>query len=76
MTGRSARGGKRLVIDPCSDVDGSSVVAGRDERGVSRAPADGGVGPAGDDDPGALTSYVGGGDSGGGGFYVCHEPRV
>lgn len=60
MTGRSARGGRRLVIDPCSGVDGSSVVAGLDEAGVSRAPADGGVGPAGDDDPGALTSYVGG----------------
>jgi len=26
---------------------------------VSRAPADGGVGPAGDDDPSALTSYAG-----------------
>jgi len=26
---------------------------------VSRAPVDGGVGPAGDDDPGALTSYIG-----------------
>lgn len=32
---------------------------GRDDGGVSRAPADGDVGPAGDDDPGALTSYVG-----------------
>uniref|UniRef100_A0A2S2PJS5 Uncharacterized protein n=1 Tax=Schizaphis graminum TaxID=13262 RepID=A0A2S2PJS5_SCHGA len=60
MTGRSGRGGRHPVIDPCSGVDSGSVVAGRDEGSVSRAPADGGVGPAGDNDPGALTSYVSG----------------
>jgi len=73
MTGRSARGGRRLVIDPCSGVDGSSVVAGRDEGGVSRAPADGGVRPAGDDDPGALTSYT---SAGRWGWRLLRLPRA
>jgi len=56
--GRFTRGGRRRVIDPYSSVDGGSAVAGT-TRGASRAPVDGGVGLARDDDPGALTSYVG-----------------
>lgn len=60
MTGRSARGVDAWWSIPVAASTAAAWWLAGTKGGVSRAPADGDVGPAGDDDPGALTSYVGG----------------